>query len=136
MQLTLGTDGNIYTGTIPVKGILGGALVKIDPDDLSVKVWRDIIPQQSIISVVSVPATREIFFTSNIRGGSSSIPTKKEAVVGLWDIKGEKVVWQGTPVPGTTGYGQAALGSDGMIYGLTEKNIMLLIPKKESDPYR
>lgn len=129
IQLCLGSDGMIYTGTIPVKGIVGGALVRVNPQDLSFRVWRNIIPQQSLISVVSVPATNEIFFTTNIRGGSSSIPTQKEAVIGLWDIKKEKVSWQGKPIPGLAGYGQAAMGKDGMIYGIADKKYYVFDPK-------
>lgn len=129
MQLCLGKDNMIYTGTIPVKGIVGGAMVRINPDDLSVKVWRNIIKDQSLISVVSVPSTGEIFFTSSVRGGSSSIPTQKEAVIGLWDIKTEKVVWQGKPVPGLSGYGQASIGKDGMIYGIADKKYYVFDPK-------
>src|SRR5262249_9187116 len=30
-QIALGPDGMLYTGTIPVKGHLGGALVRVDP---------------------------------------------------------------------------------------------------------
>ena len=128
-QLCLGSDGMIYICTTPTKGILGGALVKVNPNDLSVKVWRNIIPEQSLQSVVTVPATKEVFFTSSIRGGSTAIPTQKEAVVGFWDVKGEKIAWQGKPIPGTSGYGQAALGSDGLIYGLTDTKYYIINPK-------
>lgn len=130
MQLCVGADNMIYTGTIPVKGVVGGAMVRVDPKDLSVKIWRNIIPDQSLISVVSVPSTGEIFFTSNVRGGSGSIPTQKEAVIGLWDIKEEKVVWQGKPVPGLGSYGQASMGKDGMIYGIADKNYFVFDPVK------
>lgn len=129
MQLSLGSDNMIYSGSIPIKGILGGALVRVNPNDLSVKVWRNIVPEQSIISVVPVPVTNEIFFTSNIRGGSSSIPTQKEAVVGFWDIKSERVSWTGKPLPETDSYGQAALGKDGLIYGVTGKKYYIIDPK-------
>lgn len=127
-QLCLGFDDRIYTGTVPVKGRLGGALVRLDPSDLSINVWRNVVHEQSLISVVGVPATKEVFFTSSVRGGSSAVPTQKEAVVGFWDIKGEKVAWQGKPVPGTAHYGPAALGGDGMIYGVAEGKYYVVDP--------
>jgi len=102
VQLVLGPDEMIYTGGIPVKGHLGGALVRINPDDFTVKVWRNLIYNQSIEYLAPVPETGELFCTSTIRGGSSAIPTEKEAFVFLWDTKQEKINFQAQPVPETT----------------------------------
>jgi len=106
-ELVLGPDGMIYAGTIPVKGQLGGVLLRIDPADKSTRVWRNLVPNQSLISMESVPATGEMFVTTTIGGGSTAIPTEKEAVVFLWNCKEEKISWQGKPVPGAISYGKA-----------------------------
>ena len=117
-QLTLGPDGMIYTGTRPIKGHLGGAVVRVNPEDFSFKLWRNVIPNQSFISAVAVPKTGEIFFTSSVQGGTSAAPTETEAYVMLWDCAKEEMVWKGTPLPGTTVYGKAAIGTNGIVYGL------------------
>lgn len=120
-ELVVGPDGMIYAGTIPVKGQLGGVLLRIDPADKSTKVWRNLVPNQSLISMESVPATGEMFVTTTIGGGSSAIPTEKEAVAFLWNCKEEKISWQGKPVPGAISYGKAVLARNGLLYGLVDR---------------
>ena len=117
-SLAVGPDGRIYTGTVPVKGRVGGAIVRIDPKDLSYKVWTGLLTDISFNWVVPVPATGEMFYTTTIQGGSSAIPTQDEAYVTLWNVKEEKLAWKEKIIPGTRSYGEAAMGSNGLIYGL------------------
>jgi len=118
VQWALGPDGMLYIGTVPVKGRLGGALVQVNPDDLTVKTWAQIIHNQSIVYVAPGPETNELFCASSVQGGSSAIPTETEACVFLWDIEREKVVFRARPVPGTRYYGRAVRANTGIIYGL------------------
>ncbi len=118
MQLTLGPDGNIYPPTVPIKGYLGGTLVRVNPKkNWRVNIYRDLIHNQSFSSVVAVPETGELFVTSSIAGGSSSKPTEKAAWVILWDTKTEQVDFKTQPVPGATSYGKAVRAPDGTIHG-------------------
>ena len=128
-QWALGPDGMLYIGTRPVKGHLGGALVRVNPDDFSVTVWRNVIPNQSVLYVAPVPERHEMFCTSSISGGSSAIATEKEGCVFLWDIKREEVVFQARPVPGTTTYGMAVRARTATIYGLTSDKYYAFDPK-------
>jgi len=128
-QLVLGPDGMIYTGATPIKGHLGGALARIDPDDLTVKVWRNVVPNQSLPALAAVPRTGEVFVTTTIAGGSSAIPTEKEAFVFLWDCAKEAISWQGQPVPGATRYGKVVLARNGLLYGLAD------LPEKDKHYY-
>ncbi len=116
-QLILGPDGMIYTGTTPIKGLLGGALVRINPQTLQFKVWRNVIQDQSLVSLVAVPETGELFITSTINGGTSAIPTEPKAYVILWNTQTEQEVWRGEPFPGSKSYGRAARADNGIIYG-------------------
>lgn len=129
VQWCLGPDGRLYTGTGPAKGRLGGTLMRIDPSDLSRKVWPCPIPSQSILYIAPVPETMELFCTSSIRGGSSAIPTEKEACVFLWDPDGERLVYQAQPVPGTTTYGRAVRAENGLLYGLAGDKYYVFDPK-------
>jgi len=128
-QWELGPDGKLYFGTVPAKGRLGGALVRVDPDTREVKVWDKIMPELSIPYLASVPETGQIFGTTSIRGGSSAISTKEEAEVFLWDTRQEKIVWTGKPVPGTRSYARAIGAANGLIVGLAGQSWYLFDPK-------
>jgi len=129
VQWCLGPDDMLYTGTGPAKGRLGGTLMRVNPQDLSLKTWPTPIPNQSIYYVTPVPETGEIFCTASIRGGSSAIPTEKEAYVFLWDIEKQALSARAQPVPGTTTYGRAVRGTNGLIYGLAGSKYYVFDPK-------
>ena len=118
VRLTLGPDGMIYSGGVPIKGRLGGAIVRLNPENHAVTVWRDVVRNQSVNVGVSVPATKEMFFTTTIQGGTSAIPVEKEAFVLLWDCTVQKESWRGQPIAGTKDYGYATMARTGVIYGL------------------
>ena len=103
-EMALGPDGMIYSGTIPTKGHLGGAVVRINPQTFGVDVWRNVIQDQSFNDLTPIPGSREICFSSSIHGGTTAVPTTTEASVMLWDVDQERIVWQGRPLPGTRQY--------------------------------
>jgi outer membrane protein assembly factor BamB len=125
VELTRGPDGMIYAGTFPIKGHLGGALVRLNPQDFSVKVWRNIVPNQSIVSCAAIPEKEQLFVVSSVEGGSSAIPTEKEAVAFLWNVRTEKIEFQVQPVPGVKTYGKVVRARNGLIYGLAGQNYAL-----------
>jgi len=129
VQWCLGPDGMLYTGTGPAKGRLGGTLMQVNPNDLSLRVWPTPIPNQSVQYVTPVPETGELFCTSSIHGGSSSIPTEKEGCVFLWDTKKEAMVFRADPVPGTPSYGRAVRAGNGLIYGVAGQKYYVFDPK-------
>jgi len=128
VQWEEGPDGGLYFGTVPAKGRLGGALVRVDPDGLEVRVWENIVPEMSIHYLASAPQTGELFGCASVGGGSSAIASLDEAEVFLWDTKTEKVVWQGKPVPGTRSYLRAVRTVDGRIVGLAGRSWYLFDP--------
>lgn len=117
-QVIVGPDNAIWIGTVPVKGRLGGALSRIDPGDFSVQCWRDIVPDQSIVSLVALPDTNQLLLGSSIRGGTSAAPKATEAVLALWDVGSSKVVAEFKPVAGARQYCGLARAANGMIHGL------------------
>lgn len=124
-----GPDGMLYAGTFPAKGRLGGALVRIDPQELSARDWSNLVPNQSIDGLAAVPELGALFGTTSIQGGSSATPTEKEATVFLWDCKKETVTFTAKPVPGTKRYGAVTHGRDGLLYGVTETQFYVFDPK-------
>lgn len=118
VYLALGPDGMIYTGTFPAKGRLGGALVRVNPTNLTHRVWTNIIPNQSIVGLAAIGETGELFGATSVQGGTSAIPSAKEAQVFLWDCRLEKVVFQARPVRGAKQYGAAVRARNGLVYGV------------------
>jgi outer membrane protein assembly factor BamB len=117
VQEIIAADGLIYTGTTPSKGRLGGALLRVNPADLTHRVWQNIMPNQSIQRLTSMPQTGEILGVTSIYGGSSAIPTEKEAELFLWDCKQEKVVFKTAPLPGIKLYTAVVATRNGLVYG-------------------
>jgi outer membrane protein assembly factor BamB len=117
-QEVIGPDGMLYTGTVPSKGRLGDALLRVNVNDLSYKVWKDIIANQSIHRLVSVPATGEVLGATSINGGSSAIPIERKACIFLWDCKQEKVVFTAQPLSKTMNYGAVVRAKNGIVYGV------------------
>ena len=130
LQLVLGADGYIYSPTMPIKGFLGGALVRVDPKTLKTKVFENIVHNQSLMSVTSIKETGELFLTSSVQGGTSSKPTEKEAVVVLWDPISEQVTYKESPVKGARSYGKTVLGNNGLVYGSAADTIFVFDPVK------
>lgn len=130
LHLVLGADGMIYSPNMPVKGQLGGALTRIDPKTFALKTWRNVVPKQSLMSVAAVPETGEVFLTSSIAGGSSAIPTEKEAVVALWNTKTEQIAYTAKPIAGATSYGEAVRARTGIIYGFAKNQYYAFDPVK------
>lgn len=130
IQWCPGPDGMLYTGTVPAKGRLGGAIMRIDPDKLTIRQFDGVIPNQSIMYLEALPGTDLLYGTGSIGGGSSAIPTEKEAVCFLWDCRQEQVVWQARPVPGTTSYGRAIRPANGLLYGIAQDKFYVFDPVK------
>ncbi len=135
VDLICGPDGMIYVGTIPSKGVVGGALVRINPEDLSYEVWRNVIFEQSVIFLLSVPETREVFCVTDIRGGSSTKATQKEACVFLWDVDEERLSWNGRPVEGARFYGCVSRTKDGLILGTAKDKFYAFCPERREVVY-
>jgi len=130
MQWARGPDGYIYIGTIPVKGHLGGALARLDPSDVSIAWWDNIVKNQSIRYCAPVPATGELICATSIGGGSSAKPTETEAYVFLWDCKQEKISHMARPVRKTRHYGRVVTAAQGIVYGLAGPKYYAFDPVK------
>jgi len=130
MQWCVGPDGMLYTGTVPAKGRLGGAIMQIDPDKLTIHQFDNVIPNQSITYLEALPDAGLLFGATSVEGGSSAIATETEAVCFLWDCQAEKVVWQGKPIPGAKSYGRALRAANGLLYGVAQGKFYVLDPAK------
>jgi hypothetical protein len=82
----------VWLATSPEYGKLGGALSRIDPETREIKVWRNIIPDQTINSIVLDLARHRVYIGSEISADSNSAPsTQTTAEVASFDMATLKV---------------------------------------------
>lgn len=129
-----GSD-RIFFGTIPGYGDLGGALTVFQPDAPEaerVRVFPDIIPNQSIVSL-AYGKGRRIFGSTSVHGGLGIDPTETKGEVFAFDLETEEVVARTKiDLPGvgnTAMVGGVALGPDGNLYGAVNGTIFVLDPE-------
>jgi hypothetical protein len=81
-------DGRaVWMATSPHYGKLGGAVSRVDVETHELKVWRNIVPDQTINYLVLDARRRRIYFSSEIYGDmNSSNTTQTTACVGAIDI--------------------------------------------------
>ncbi len=117
-RLTAANDEQtlFYVGSMATKNALPGALTRVDLENGEFTCWKNPIPDQSIMDVVTVPGSPLIFGTSMIEGGTGSRPKEKEARIFLFDPATGRVVWQDNPVKGPCyGYQGSMNTADGRI---------------------
>jgi len=118
VQMARGADSAVYIASIPIKGQLGGALTRLEPDTKKVEVHRGIIPQQSILSVAALPDSPLLVCASGIQGGSSALPSETEGCVFFWDTAKREIVHHARPIPGATDYVRVLPLDDGSVFCL------------------
>jgi streptogramin lyase len=106
----------IALGTVPDYGELGGVLALADTATQEYEVHRDVVPDQSVISL----AYRDglIYGGTSIHGGLSSTPTQGEAELFIWDVAAGERVWNEPVVDGAELIHQLAFDADGMLWGM------------------
>lgn len=104
-------------GTVSGYGRLGGALTLYDPEREQYDVFRNVVDQQSLISLTVHDGI--LYAGSSVYGGLGGLPSKAEAVVLMWDIAGRQPIWQGVPVPGEKAISALAADDLGNLWGIT-----------------
>lgn len=113
-----GSDGAVYIGTVPTYGEFAGALTRFDPATEEWVVYRHIVPNQSVVSLASDPASGMIAAGTSVAGGGGTDPVEREARLFLWDPQERAKIYETVPVPGERQIAAlAAVG--GKIFGLT-----------------
>lgn len=116
-SMEVGPDGNIWIASRPAYGKWGGALTRLVPGTLERTIWRNIVPDQSVISLAMDHGRGLIWAGTDIGGGRGTEPRASEAVLFAFDPVAEQKVFECVPLPGEYGIMALAMGSDGLIYG-------------------
>jgi outer membrane protein assembly factor BamB len=109
--------GKLLVTTEADYGKYNGALACFDPRTGAVRVYRGVVPDQSVRSVAAAGGTA--YLGSEIRNSLGTDPVVKEATLSAFDLRRGTVRWQVTPVPGAGQITDLALWR-GTLYGTTD----------------
>lgn len=111
-----GPNGNIYVGSEPPYGEYGGAMAVWDPElNKTIENYRNLIKNQSIVSLTWERQTGLIFGGSGNFGGGGTRPLEREAVFFAFDPVKKKKVFEIALAPGARSY-PATIATRGKVY--------------------
>ncbi len=103
-------------------GHLGGALSRIDPADGEIRVWRNIVPDQTPNSLVADPAAKRIYFATEVYADGDSTPaTKRTAQLVAFDTDSLTIARQQAARDGVKVTRLLAMLPSGSVLGLEGK---------------
>ena len=122
---TLGVEkiNKVFFGTVPDYGRLGGALAVYDAANGKVDVHRDVVPEQSIVSLAY--ASDLIVGSTSISGGLGVKPSATEAKLFLWEPATNRKIFETVPVPGKWLITGLLNGPDGNIWGMADGTLFI-----------
>ncbi len=122
MAMCAGADGLVYVGAVPGYGLLGGPLVTWDTSSNHVKQYKEVVPDQSVVSLAA--AGNLIAGGCAVSGGGGSHATQKSAALFLWDPQQEKKVFETSPVSGASGITDLTT-VEGKLFGLADSTLFV-----------
>lgn len=113
-------DNRLFIGTIPGYGNLGGSLTIFNETTGSWQSTRNVVTDQSIISLAYKNGT--LFGGTSIDGGLGSIASATHAKLFKWDVNTNTKLSEFEPsIPGLTSprlFGGLSFGPDGLLWGI------------------
>lgn len=125
-------ENKLFVGTIPDYGVLGGVLAIYDADTKEWSQQRNIVQDQSIISLAYKDG--KLYGGTSVWGGLGINPKAEEAKIFVWDVeKGEKIAEFTPKIPGIDAtprmIGDLSIGPDGFLWGAVEGTIFKMDPE-------
>ncbi|MFS0722476.1 WD40 repeat domain-containing protein [Paenibacillus sp. 1P07SE] len=108
--------GRLAIGTVPSYGRHGGALTLYDPVTGKREVQRHLLPDQSIVSLVSRDAV--LYAGGSVWGGLGIAPVAEEAELLCWDAAAGATRWRRTPIAGAKAISALVCDDRGVLWGL------------------
>ena len=75
-----------WMATSPVYGQLGGALSRINCDTDQIKIWRNIVPEQTPDGIVLDLKNHRIYFSTTVFADSGFDATNAKQLVSWWRL--------------------------------------------------
>ncbi|WP_433161087.1 hypothetical protein [Kribbella sp. CA-247076] len=116
----------VYVGTTPAYGEYGGALTVYDVPTGAFTVYRNVVPDQTISSLL--PVSTGVWAGSGIEGGQGTEPIADEAHLVKVDPSTGTVLTDVVPVPGAASINGLTIGPDGKLWGLADGIVFVADP--------
>lgn len=124
-----GPDGLIYIGSEPPYGELGGALGVWDPrQNRTIANYRNVVTNQSIVSLAWEPRSGLIFGGTGNYGGGGTRPVEKEAKFFAFDRNRKRKVFEAALVPGAVKY-PATCAAQGKVFTTVGNKLFVFDPQ-------
>ncbi|OQP68322.1 hypothetical protein [Niastella populi] len=130
LKIHTATEQEIFFGTVPEYGKLGGALVVYNEKNNKFTVFDQPVAQQSVVSLVQNEAT--VLGGTSISGGLGIKPSTKEAVLFGWDIARNEKIFELVPVPGAAAITCLIKGPDNHIWGVADGTLFIFDADKRA----
>ncbi|WP_148335063.1 MULTISPECIES: hypothetical protein [Bacillus] len=114
-------NGKIYIGTVPSYGKLGGALTIYDEKTDKYEVYRNIVNNQSVVSLRYHDGL--VYGSTSVFGGLGIKPTEEEAKVFIFDPVRKEKIYEGVPLPGEKAISTLEYGDKGNLWGMSPGKI-------------
>lgn len=116
----------VFFGTVPDYGKNGGTLIEIAKGAGKPEVYHNVVPGQSIISLVYTGGM--IFGGTSVWGGLGAEPIEKEARIFGWDPTRNVKTFDLVPVPGAKAITCLINGPEGKIWGIAAGTLFIFDP--------
>lgn len=119
----------VVVGSAPESGELGGAVTLWNPDTGELRVHRNVVPDQSVVSLVYDGEL--VWGGTSIQGGYGADPTATEAKLFAFDLETEEVVFETSVVDNATTIAPLRL-HDGVVWGNADGTLFAFDPGKRA----
>ncbi|MCD7032965.1 Ig-like domain-containing protein [Metabacillus sp. GX 13764] len=133
-MISLPERNEIFAGTIPDYGKIGGSLSSYSLTTGKVTINRNIVENQSIISLAEYNGM--VYAGSSIFGGTGSDPVAKEAKLIGYDASSGSKLFETAPVPGKASIGALYADETGKLWGIAQDTLFLFDPASQKTVYR
>ncbi|MEU6062673.1 hypothetical protein [Streptomyces sp. NPDC047097] len=115
-------DDLLLISSAPPAGGLKGALTLLERSRGRITVYRDVIPDQSVMSVAldDRPGRRIAYLAGDTWGGGSVPPTRTAASIAAFDLRRGTVLWETAPLAGNASLQHIEV-LDGVLYGICKR---------------
>ena len=128
--LTSASDGRIYVGTIPSYGRTGGALSVYDPSTGDLRVFRHVIPNQSIVSLTASADGWTVYGGSSLIAGGGIVPEPGPVHFFSWDVRREEVTLDLVVLEEAFQVQSLVTGPDGRIHRCADVTLFVFDPER------
>jgi hypothetical protein len=117
----------LAVGTVPAAGRLGGALCLYDPETSATDVFRDIVPEQSVLALEYMDGL--IYGGTTVWGGYGIAAKAEEAKLFIWDVRTRRKVWEGPPIAGEKAVSALRFDANGLLWGIAGGSLFAFDPQ-------